>query len=260
MVILLKIFTISLALFFIVVSGWDRTYSIGSIALIFPFIALLLISSSFIELKMRERICFKECYFKDSSLFAKLLLSKIFVTIFYIFVSIAMSISTMFSVIFYPIELWFYLILHVGVVTVIYLYLHLLLKNSINSRYISLLAREWSINISSLILISIFIYITLQGYEPKYLTDSLEESIIKASSSISSNSHIINFIIKLKIEIDSLFWWIVVDQTQTTQNSYLKFAIWSIFLLINALALLGINRVIGQIIYIVSLFFRKEKP
>jgi len=258
MLIFLKLFALTSIVFFIILFGWDNLYNSTCYILILPFVILLLVSHSFIELKMRERICFKNCYFKESSIFAKILSSRVLVTIFYVFVSILMSISALFGVIFYPLELWFYLIFHVGLVIFFYRYFHYLFRDTVKENYLSLFAREWAVNISSVFLIAVFIYLTLYSYEPTYLQQTLSQTIIVASNSVASSCEITSYILKLKIELDSIFWWIASNSTDALDNKLTKLAIWVIFLLINTLAILGINRLIAQIAYLIDTKFKKE--
>ncbi len=260
MITCLKLILASILTIFLILLSWKSTYDYNCYMLIFPIMLLLIISHSFIELKMKERLCFKSCYFKENSLFARLLSSKIAVSIFYIIVSIMMSISALSGVIEYPKELWFYLLAHTLLIIFLYKYFFYIFKNSIRDSYRAILAREWAINIGAIFLIGVFIYISINGYEPKYLQNSLQETILVASNSIFSGCDIVNYILKFKIEVDSLFWWIVTQSSNGINNQLAQLGIWLGFLFINSLALLGVNRFIAQIIYLLDKLFQRRQP
>ncbi len=254
-----KLLFASILTIFLILFSWKSTYDYNCYMLVFPLMLLLIISHSFIELKMKERLCFKSCYFKANSLFAKLLSSKIAVSIFYVVVSIMMSISALSGVIEYPQKLWLYLLIHTILIIFLYKYFYFIFKNTIRDSYRSILAREWAINIGAIFLIGVFIYISINGYEPTYLQSSLQETILVASNSISSGCSIVNYILKLKIEIDSLFWWIVTQSSNGINNQLAQLGIWLGFLFINSLALLGINRFMAQIIYLLDKLFQRRQ-
>ncbi len=259
MITYLKLIFASILTIFLVLLSWRNTYDYNCYMLIFPIMLLLIISHSFIELKMKERLCFKSCYFKANSFFAKLLSSKVAVTIFYILVSIMMSISALSGVIEYPKELWIYLLIHTLLMIFLYKYFYYIFKSTIRDSYRSILAREWAINIGAIFLIGVFIYISLNGYEPKYMQSTLHETIIVASNSIVSSCSIVNYILKFKIEVDSLFWWIITQSSDGIHNQLAQLGIWLGFLFMNSLALLGVNRFMAQIIYLLDKLFKRRQ-
>ena len=236
MITYLKLLFASTLTIFLVLLSWRNTYDYNCYMLIFPIMLLLVISYSFIELKMNERLCFKNCYFREDSFFAKLLSSRVLVSIFYLLVSIMMTISILSGIIEYQKELWFYLFGHIILMITLYKYFYYLFQNTIKDSYRAILAREWAINIGAIFLIGIFIYISINSYEPEYLQDSLQNTIFNASNSIFSNCHMVNYILKFKIEIDSLFWWIVTQSSNGIDNQLAKIGIWLGFLFINSLA------------------------
>lgn len=227
--------------------------------LFFPILILLVISYSFIQLKIQERICFKRCYFNDKSFIAKILSSRLMVTIFYIFISIVMSVSVMYGVIDYTTELWLYLAGHILFVIFIYRYIAYLLRNIIKDQYLMIFAREWTINLTTLLLIVVFILLTVyEGYMPDYLSDNLKETISNASNTLNSHCQLTTYILKVKIEIDSLFWWVVSQNAEQFNNQAIKVSIWLGFIFINSLALLGLNRFIVQTVCFIDKIFMHD--
>ena len=245
--------------------SWDSFYTYSCMSLIFSIIVLLVISSSFISLKMHERNCYKTCYFKDESIISKMLISKILVTVIYMIISVMMSISVLYGVIEYSIILWLYIIFHIVISILIFVILNKKLKNTINEKFLHIFTRELTIKASSYIFIIAYLYITINGYEPKYLIEgnSLKETIIIASNSISSECYYIDAVLRFKIEVDSSFWWFMSNGAMSNgamSEKYdgLKALIWMTFMIINAFIILGMNRFIVQIIYLLNLLFKEK--
>lgn len=252
MIQIIKLLVGSSILIFMVLLSWNNFYSFGCIAIIFTIIIWGVISYSFIDKKMNERLCFKECYFDNSSIFSRLLLSPYLVSLVYLFLSSILTLSIMYGVINYPTLLWWYLIGHILSVILIYLLLIRVFSSIIRDRYIEIFAREWTIYISSIWLILVYIYIFTTGYAPDYLSSSLLETIQNASNSITSNCIYIDYILRLNIELDSSFWWIAYNSSDVIDTSISKSTIWIVFILLNALSVLGINRFIVVIVYLVN--------
>jgi len=121
----------------------------------------------------------------------------------------------------------------------------------------SILAREWSINIGILILMIAFITITFNSYIPSFVVPSLETSIINASNEVGSQCKIIDHIVRLKAEFNAGFWWIIENTAGHIEHKMTKLGIWLSFILMNALALMGINRLIMTVIDLVDRVLKK---
>lgn len=245
--------------FFLIFFIWKSSFSYHCLSLVLPFIMLIVVSYGYIELKMEERHCIKKCYFKNNTFFAKVLSSRLFISIFYVIVSIVMSISTFVVSLGFSTFLWWYLVVHILVSILVFKSLNYLFRNTFQERYQALFAREWSIKIMAFLLIGVFIYISLNSYTPEYLSHSLKETVNNAIKSVSSNCEYIALILKFGKLIDSSFWWILSESTEQINNMAMKAGIWLAFLFYNSLALLGINRLILQIIYILNKKFDNKK-
>lgn len=254
----LKLLLGSLALVFMILLSWHNFYSVGCFSIIFPIIIWGVVSYSYIEKKMNERLCFKECYFDKSSIISRLLLSPYFVSLFYVIISSILSLSIVYGVISYPPLLWWYFILHILLVILIFQSLIRVFRYTIRDRYIEIFAREWTIRISSLLLLGVYIYIFITGYTPTFLSDTLLGTIKNASNSISSNCLYIDYILRLNIELDSSFWWITTNSSDMIDTSISKSIIWIGFIILNTLAILGVNRFIVMIVYIVNKIITKR--
>lgn len=152
---------------------------------------------------MQSRLCFRDCFFEKNSIFAKILSSKITVSIFYTIISIMMTISALSASIQLQSSLWLYLLsIHIILMILVYRVLNYIFRSSIHDSYRRLMAREWSINIMALLLIIVALYLYYNGYAPDYLRDGLGESVLNASNSISSECRYTNMILKIQKEID----------------------------------------------------------
>jgi hypothetical protein len=253
-----KLFIASVLSIFIILFSWSSFYKTGCYSLLFPLLVLVVVSLSYIDKKMNERRCFKDCYFKESSKFSKILLSRIVVSFVYFILSIVLTLSIMYGIITYPTLLWWYLVVHVVIVIFIYKSIIKLLQNTIQARYLDIFAREWTIALSSLLLFLVYIYIFTSGYEPEYLGETLAVTMQNASNSVSSRCFYIDYILRIKMEIDGTFWWIATKSSESLANSGAKSVIWVTFITINSLAILGLNRFIVQSVYLINKFFRRE--
>lgn len=243
---------------FLILFSWKLFYSLGCFSLLFPILVLAIVSSSFIDIKMNERICFKKCYFQDNSIFSKILTSSIGVVTFYFILSMAFTFSIMYGVISFPYQIWLYLLVHIVLVTFIYKKIIKSLEHTIQDKFINIFSREWTINISSIILFFMYGYIFYNGYEPDYLVKDLVKTVENASNSISSSCLFIDYLLRLNTELDGTFWWIVSNSSETFNNETLKTAIWASFIFINSLAILGINRFIVQLVYLLDKIFSRK--
>lgn len=251
----IKLFLGTILSVFLLFFIWKASYSYHCVSLIFPLIMLFVISRGYIELKMEERFCFKECYFKEGAPFSRILTSRFFVTIFYLLLSMIMTISTFMISIDFSILLWSYFIVHILLSVLLFRYLKHLFRDTFQERYQLIFAREWTIRIMTVLLIVVFIYISLNEYTPVYLSHSLSETVNNATNAISSSCDAINIILKFGKTVDSSFWWVVYESTEQVNNTLIKTGIWVAFLFYNSLALLGINRLMLQVIYMLNNLF-----
>ncbi len=255
-----KLIVGSLLSIFLILLLWKSTYSYSCLSLIFPVIIILVISSSFISKKMQERICHKNCYINDNSIFARFLISSIIVTIFYIIVSIFMTISIMHNVLEYSSQLWIYFLLHILSVIGLYKMFFKMLQNTISKAFLRIYAREITINISSLILFIVYVSIIVKfSYIPEYVDDTFETTLQNATNSISSSCNYIDIILRIKTEIDASFWFMLNQGTEMLTEKYFIASVWLAFIFINGFAILGINRFIVQTVYFLDDFLNNEK-
>ena len=101
-------------------------------------------------------------------------------------------------------------------------------------------------------------FIFINSYEPEYLKETLEETLSVATNSISSNCMYIDTILRIKIEIDAQLWFYMTSLDNELGNKNLKIISWVIFIIFNTMSILGLNRLIIQIIYIANKNFKDK--
>jgi len=251
----IKLFIATYIILFLSISIWMKIYSYGCMENLFGLFFLIIIASSFIDIKVANRVCIKECYFKDSSIFAKILSSKLFTSLFYIVASILMTISMLYSILGFDKMLWFYVAVHILLSVVLFLYFKDLLKKSIKKPYQSIFSREIVIKIMAALFVLFYIYYSLESFEPEFLKSTLQETLKSATNSIDSKCLITDKLFRFQKEIESISWWFVDKNTEQIEEKSYKIAIWLIFIFINSFAILGFNRFIVQTIYLIDKIF-----
>lgn len=253
-----KEIALSLFFIFIVLILWQTTYYLACFSLIIPLVFVFIIAYSFIEIRLRQKECFKNCYFKEDTFIAKILTSPYLTSFIFIVLSFFYTVSFMYSSINFDIK--FYILLIFFIITAFYIYKFFIkfFSNIINEKHLELFAREVTIKITAFILLVLYGIYFLYAYEPSYLKDSLELTIQEATNSIYSNCIFIDWILRVQIEINSTILFFTKASANSMQNKDINNLIWIGFIILNALAILGLNRFILQIIYLISKYKGKD--
>jgi len=259
MLISIKRLIASLLTVFLILLSWIISYEYHCIALLFPLIVWLLISYSFVALKMQERECFRRCYFQEKTLISRLLASRFMVILFYLIISTMMSITILSSAMEYTQIWWLYLVIHTLLSLILYRTILYLSATIITPSHQKLFAREWTINGMTLLILPFFIYLALNSYAPEYLKESFIETINSASNRVYSKCEITQKLLIWNREVDAGLWWLVYSSASYAKALWLKSGIWISFIIYNSIAILGINRLIVQVIYLIDILFQRKK-
>lgn len=239
---------------------WSISYQYRcSVSLIFPLIVLAVIGSSFIEIKIQKRECLRECFFEKRSFISRILANRIFIVIIYTLISIAMTISTIYLMLDYTGSMLLYLIVYTLLLMAVYRITVIFLRGVAREKYLLLFSREAAIHITAFLSMAGYFYLLLYMPLPGYLSTDLNETIRNASGLISSDCLYMDYILRLKIELDSALWWLVGNSAKHIESQFFAKLIWISFATVNALAILGINRFIIQIIYLQDTLSKNEK-
>ncbi|MCT7464901.1 hypothetical protein N5S72_10620 [Aliarcobacter cryaerophilus] len=248
-----KIILSSIGLALIILIFWKLTYHVGCIAFLIPIFITLILASSYIDMKLKQKECFKNCYVNDNTFIAKFLTSPYLTSIFFIVLSIIYTINLMHDILNFSIGFYFVLIILIFITFHIYNFFLKFFKNHINDKHIEIFAREATSKISAIILFIIYIIFYLNSYDPDYLRESLNETVTLASNSISSQCYLIDFILKIKREYES----IILFGMNSIDNNFKEEA-WVIFIIFHGLSILGLNRLLIQIIYLMNILFKRD--
>lgn len=234
------------------------TYSYPCYFLIIPTIISFFIAYSFFEKKMREKTCFRNCYLKQKTFLARIIISPYLSIFIYFILSIIYTISIVYISISF--EWYFYLFLALFIFIVFFLHnvFLSLFSKTVNEEYLNIFVKEFTIKVSSLILFMFFIFYFLYSYEPSYIKESLEESLSLATNYFSSNCQYLDYILRLKAELDTHYWFITKYGSRAIDDENINNIIWFSFIIANAVSILGLNRFLIQIIG-VSLNLTKKK-
>lgn len=245
---------IVLVIFFIftVLLLWKTTYHIACFSLFIPAIFVLIIAYSFIEIKLRQKECLKNCYFKEDTFLAKVITSPYFTSIIFVILSFVYTFSFMYNSLNFDIKFYLLLIVFVALAFYIYKFFVKRFSNLINEKHLQIFAREVTIKITAFILLILYGVYFMYGYEPSYLKDSLELTIQEATNSIYSNCAFIDWILRVQVELDSTILFFLKATTNSIENKDTNNLIWIGFIVLNALSILGLNRFIIQIIYLID--------
>lgn len=240
--------TIFIVLFF---ELWKVSYSlICPISLVVPLFILIIIGASFYGIKLQQRECFKECFFEKKSFISRILSNKLFIIIIYTFISIALTISTIYLMLQYTHEMTKYLIVYIIFLYSFYRIITEIIKGIVRDKFLLLFAKEITGKITSFFAVAGYLYILINQTLPRYLSENFLETIRNASNTVNSECILIDYILRLKIEIDSALLWVVNDTTNQMYNPVVVGSVWAVFVLIGSLAIIGINTLILEVIYL----------
>lgn len=240
--------TIFIVLFFEV---WKVSYSLMCpISLIVPLFILIIIGASFYGIKLQQRECFRECFFEKKSFISRILSNKLFIIIIYTFVSIALTISTIYLMLQYTHEMTKYLVAYIFFLYSFYRIIIGVIKGIVRDKFLLLFAKEITSKITSLFAVVGYLYILVNQTLPKYLSENFLETIRNASNTVGSECILIDYILRLKTEIDSTLLWVVNDTTNQMHDHVVMGSVWAVLVLINSLAIIGINTLILEVIYL----------
>ncbi len=247
-----KIYIATLISTFLTLAVFKLFYMYNCFMLLLPLVALVIIASSFIELKLKYRSCSYRCYFNEESRLFKLLSSPYLIILFLLIYSVGLTLTIFTEVIFFTNVMWIYLALHVGMMDMIYEKIKVMLASTVKPEMHKLLARELSIKVGSLVLFIVMGLLFYYSDTPSYIVATLEQSVQNATNSVGSDCLVIDYLARVKVELNTAIYWAVLNTTQHIDTHNTKVYIWLIFLMANALSAVGINRLIAQNIYLIE--------
>ncbi|MDT8338340.1 MAG: hypothetical protein RQ763_03980 [Sulfurimonas sp.] len=248
----------AIAVIFLVLILWVYTYKLGCFSLLMPIIVTVVIASGYIEIRMKQKECFRDCYFKKNTLISKILTSPVLPSIFFILLSISYSLSLMYLSINFDSVFYLLLTLFIAAVFGIYRFFLNFFANIVNDKHLEIFARETTVKISALILFCGYAYLFLNSSEPEYLRETLKETLTAATNSISSNCSFVDVVLRTQTEVDSRIWFLMKESNSAIEEQSSKNILWISFMILNSLAILGLNRFIVQVIYLLNKIIKRN--
>ncbi len=247
-----KIYIATLISTFLTLAVFKLFYVYDCYILLLPLVALGVIASSFIELKLKHRSCSYGCYFNKESWLFKLLSSPYLIILFLLIYSVGLTLTIFMEVIFFTNIMWIYLALHVGMMVFAYDKIKVTLASTVKPEMHKLLAREFSVKAGSLVLFIVMGLLFYYSDTPSYIVATLEQSVQNATNSVGSDCLVIDYLARVKVELNAAIHWAVLNTTQHIDANDAKIYIWLLFLITNALSAVGVNRLIAQNIYLIE--------
>ncbi len=180
------------------------------------------------------------------------------VSCFYFIFSIFTSVSIAYSVLDYNWMMWGLVFCTIVVCAVVFGVLEKMLKNIIKEDYLMLMSREVSALVGTLFFIGLSCYVIYHGNMPDYLRPALIDTIKAASDSAYSNCDYTSYVLEFKKMLEGFAWWGMRKAESIGLNKGFMVAGWVAFIIYNALSGIAISRLIAQIIYWLSKYFRSE--
>ncbi|WP_456449450.1 hypothetical protein [Hydrogenimonas sp.] len=249
----------TLAVMAVVPGGWMVAYRYGCYATILFFLFWGTIAASFIDLKMHERRCLRACYLQPGTFLAKLLLSPVIVTLFYLVISLTMALSGFLALVDLTWTLRAYLAVHTLTALLLYRMLLSALRTRVKEGFLALLAREWSIDFMAVVLVSAVFYAAYEGSVPAYLHEDLRRTVVAATNSVGSACGVTDTLLRLHRELEAMAWWFMTKESAIVGNDLLRAGSWILFLLYNSLAVLGLNRFTLQVVHWIESGMERKK-
>lgn len=249
---------ISIAIIFFVLLSWKFTFNLGCFSLVISILIMLVLASSFIELKMNQKKCFRNCYFKENTLISKLLTSPFFTILFFVILSFSYTLTLMYNILTFENTFYFVIVFFIVLAFLIFNFFIKIFRNIVNEVHLEIFAREVTVKITAFILFFIYFYLILNSYEPEYLKETAIQTLSAASNSIASNCKIVDLILRFQAEISSQVWFLIKESNSLISKDIMKTILWLVFIFINALSVLGLNRFIVQVVYLVNKLMKKD--
>ncbi|GAA8867001.1 hypothetical protein BTM169_05430 [Helicobacter pylori] len=133
-----------------------------------------------------------------------------------------------------------------------------MLKGIIKEDYLVLMSREVSTFVGAFFFIGLSFYVIYHGNMPDHLKPALIDTIKAASDSAYSNCDYTSYVLEFKKMLEGFAWWGMCEVESMGLNKGFMVAGWVVFIIYNALSGIAISRLISQIIYCLSKYFRDE--
>ncbi|GHR56966.1 hypothetical protein JP0101_01170 [Helicobacter pylori] len=154
--------------------------------------------------------------------------------------------------------MWGLVFLTIIVCTAVFGVFEKMLKNTIKEDYLMLMSREASSLVGIFFFVGLSCYVIYTNNMPSYLKPALIDTIKAASDSIYSICDYTDYFLKARKMLERFAWWGMFKAESMGMNKGFMVAGWVVFIIYNAPSGIAISRLISQIIYCLSKYFRGE--
>lgn len=212
----------------------------------------VLIAKGLYEKQLFKRACFARCYLQPKTWLTTWLQRRWW----------PLFISGVFAIIYSLASVFF--IIELGAVAFIIFALNLLVLaglfnffTRLANQQVAPAAQAIFVKNASLLVASGLGVAALTGYllisqPPSYLQPTFSATLAAANNSYVSNCVVVDALLSLKTSLNAATWFAMHQLSQLVSAKYLKLPLWLGFLLLNALALIGVNRLMLEVLHWVN--------
>jgi len=227
---------------------WRETYDATCLGFLPAAMVVAVIAVAAREQALRRRYCLAECWFTAGSLPARILRSRVLVTLRALLVSLFTGGVLLLSLPLWKGPMLIALALDSLIVAMLFSALRALSARIFQPRSQLLLVKSWTVAFNTLLMAGVLFYMQLYSLVPDYLDDSLRATLDAASKQIASNCPPVDTLAGLYQEKDAFAWWLMVQGSDRLDVPSLRWAAWTIFLLSGTLGLWAYSRLLVQMI------------
>lgn len=227
----LKVAILSVLLVELLLSSWQVAFQSCFGLIIFSIFIIIILWSS-IQIRVQQRVCFRNCYLKEQSFLFNLLTSNKLTILVSIVTSFFIALVVSDVTMKIGIELLIYISIHTFLMSILFISLKNKMKKSTHKVLTTLFAKEIAIKVGSMLMLIAF------------ALDILYNNKVNADFRIYSNCNLIDQILNVNFLINKN-----IVQVVDTINTWWS---WSLYVLYSAIASFGLNRVVMQIVYSVD--------
>ena len=227
---------------------WKFVYELGCYTLLLPLIIGVIIMLGVRESFVKKKECVADCYFKDKSFFDMLIRGKFFINILSFLISLLLSLTLILYLTVVSLNVLMFLFFDMFIIYVLYFWLINNTKNSLNDKIRYSIIKDWVVFINSVLFLFVLIYLQLNAYVPVYIENSLTQSIVNASATVTSSCEAVNYLLKANIEKEAISWWLMLSLDSNLDNENYRLIFWVIFLVNGGLSMFAYSRFMVQIL------------
>lgn len=229
---------------------WRNVYSAPCfLSLPIPLFVIVVVSMGLIEQAVTQRDCFANCYFKRRSIIYQFVRSRTVISTVSFLAAAAAGTALALDLITFTNGPLAFVALDSLFVCWLFLWLVRTTVGSVKDEMRYVLTKSWVVSANVPLGVIALAIMQLYSAPPDYLRpDLLGETVIGASGSVHSECRPIDFLAKLSVESDAIFWWLMINGSRLINNDNLRWVWWTTFLLGGGMSLWAYSRFLVQMV------------